>query len=475
MRRGRRGCSRSTPCPASPSSRCCPTPLARQGSRSTSCACAWSSTPWGGTGTTWGRPRYEAPPAHFRRPAAGVAQRPGAHGAAARPALDPLGKIGQAARRALGLARPGRRSGDARSGPARVVVVRSGAGCPRGRGHRLATHDAGPGRGSRRDLEQRLGGLHRRRLGAAAPARPGLDPDGDGPARAAGHGGDHGQRVGAGRRLPRRAVDEGLSSLQPGGRARSYAHKRRPARRPGSRRQRSARRRQADRRAAADGDGQHPARAAHAPRAGRRRFRLRLLRRPDADRETRVEGLLRPRADAGGVREPAQQAHGAEGHRGQEHGRLRLRRPAVRQRDEPVRTRRWLQVAPADAAVALARRDAYAAAREPVQVIVIAIVFAFLGVGLGLLSPVTIPITYARYTAVALLAALDSIFGAFKAYIAGTFEARVFYSGLLTNALLAGGLTYLGDKLGVDLSIPALVAFGVRIFNNLGATRRNYL
>jgi len=94
---------------------------------------------------------------------------------------------------------------------------------------------------------------------------------------------------------------------------------------------------------------------------------------------------------------------------------------------------------------------------------------------LGLLSPVTIPITYARYTAVALLAALDSIFGALKAYIAGTFEPRVFFSGLLTNMTLAGGLTYFGDKLGVDLSIAAIVAFGVRIFNNLGAIRRHYL
>jgi small basic protein len=109
------------------------------------------------------------------------------------------------------------------------------------------------------------------------------------------------------------------------------------------------------------------------------------------------------------------------------------------------------------------------------QVIVIAIIFAILGVFLGLLSPVTIPITYARYTAVALLAALDSIFGAFKAYIAGTFEPRVFFSGLLTNMTLAAGLTYFGDKLGVDLSIAAIVAFGVRIFNNLGAIRRHYL
>ena len=108
-------------------------------------------------------------------------------------------------------------------------------------------------------------------------------------------------------------------------------------------------------------------------------------------------------------------------------------------------------------------------------VIIIAIVCALVGLAIGVLSPVTIPIAYARYTAVALLAGLDSIFGAFKAYIAGTFEPRVFISGLITNMALAAGLTWVGDKLGVDLSIAAIVAFGVRIFNNLGAIRRHYL
>ncbi len=109
------------------------------------------------------------------------------------------------------------------------------------------------------------------------------------------------------------------------------------------------------------------------------------------------------------------------------------------------------------------------------RVIVVALVCAVVGIALGLLSPVTIPVTYARYTAVALLAGLDSVFGAFKAYIAGTFEPRVFLSGLVTNMALAGGLTYVGDKLGVDLSIAAIVAFGVRIFNNLASIRRHYL
>jgi len=45
----------------------------------------------------------------------------------------------------------------------------------------------------------------------------------------------------------------------------------------------------------------------------------------------------------------------------------------------------------------------------------------------------------------------------------------------VTNMALAGGLTFVGDKIGVDLSIAAIVAFGVRIFNNLASIRRHYL
>jgi small basic protein len=110
-----------------------------------------------------------------------------------------------------------------------------------------------------------------------------------------------------------------------------------------------------------------------------------------------------------------------------------------------------------------------------VPVIVIALIAAAAGIVIGVLSPVTIPITYARYTAVALLAGLDSIFGALKAHTAGAFEARIFLIGLISNSALAASLTFVGDKLGVDLSIAAIVAFGVRIFNNLASIRRQYL
>jgi len=108
-------------------------------------------------------------------------------------------------------------------------------------------------------------------------------------------------------------------------------------------------------------------------------------------------------------------------------------------------------------------------------VLIFAILFCLLGVLVGLNAPVQIPVGYARYTAVMLLAAVDSIFGAFKALLNRNYENRVFLSGLLANTAVAGGLTYLGDTLGIELYIAAVVAFGVRIFDNLGVIRRHLL
>lgn len=94
-------------------------------------------------------------------------------------------------------------------------------------------------------------------------------------------------------------------------------------------------------------------------------------------------------------------------------------------------------------------------------------------VGAGL--PLQIPIFYGRYMSVALLAALDSSFGGLRASMEGKFDNTVFISGFFSNALLAAALTYVGDRLGVELYFAALVAFGLRIFNNLGAIRHALL
>lgn len=98
-----------------------------------------------------------------------------------------------------------------------------------------------------------------------------------------------------------------------------------------------------------------------------------------------------------------------------------------------------------------------------------------IGIIVGVFFSLGIPTDYARYTAMAILAALDSILGAARAEMEGQYDNEVFISGLVTNALLAGLLTFLGDRLGVELFIAAIVAFGVRLFNNLAVIRRQLL
>ena len=95
-----------------------------------------------------------------------------------------------------------------------------------------------------------------------------------------------------------------------------------------------------------------------------------------------------------------------------------------------------------------------------------------IGITLGMLFSWSIPASLARYTAIGILATLDSILGAARAELEGYYDNQVFLTGLVTNALLAALLTYTGDRLGVPLSDAAIVAFGIRIFTNLARIRR---
>lgn len=89
--------------------------------------------------------------------------------------------------------------------------------------------------------------------------------------------------------------------------------------------------------------------------------------------------------------------------------------------------------------------------------------------------PVNIPQQYSIYLAVAILAALDSVFGGVAATMQGKFDMKVFISGFFGNALLAAALAYIGDQLGLQLYLAAIFAFGNRIFLNFAVIRRYML
>lgn len=98
-----------------------------------------------------------------------------------------------------------------------------------------------------------------------------------------------------------------------------------------------------------------------------------------------------------------------------------------------------------------------------------------LGVVLGLQVPFHLPTVYAKYLSVAILASLDSVFGGIRAGMEGRFDRDVFLTGFFSNTLLAGFLAYIGDQLGVELYLAAVVAFGARLFQNLAIIRRYLL
>jgi small basic protein len=98
-----------------------------------------------------------------------------------------------------------------------------------------------------------------------------------------------------------------------------------------------------------------------------------------------------------------------------------------------------------------------------------------LGVLLGLLFQVDVSFEFSRYSAVAIVAALDSVLGAVRAELDGVYDNRIFVTGFVTNALVAVLLTFIGDRLGLDLYLVALITFGPRIFQNVALIRRHFL
>jgi len=98
-----------------------------------------------------------------------------------------------------------------------------------------------------------------------------------------------------------------------------------------------------------------------------------------------------------------------------------------------------------------------------------------LGLVIGFLSPFNIPVDYAKYLSVAILVALDSVIGGVRAYQEENFDSTIFLSGFVVNILMATLLAYIGDRIGVDLYLAAIVAFGTRIFQNISIIRRHII
>ena len=108
------------------------------------------------------------------------------------------------------------------------------------------------------------------------------------------------------------------------------------------------------------------------------------------------------------------------------------------------------------------------------MIFLVMIIACILGVAVGLNAPI-ISYTYSSYLAIAIIAALDSVFGGVASVINKKFDIKIFISGFFGNAILAILLTILGQKLNVDIYLAAIVVFVWRMFSNLGIIRRYYV
>ena len=86
-----------------------------------------------------------------------------------------------------------------------------------------------------------------------------------------------------------------------------------------------------------------------------------------------------------------------------------------------------------------------------------------------------LPAAYAPYLSVAALAGLDTVFGGVLAGIQGRFQNDIFATGFLLNTVLAALLALLGDRIGVNLALVAVLVMGSRVFLNLSLIRRYVL
>ncbi len=104
----------------------------------------------------------------------------------------------------------------------------------------------------------------------------------------------------------------------------------------------------------------------------------------------------------------------------------------------------------------------------------LAVLGLIVGIVVGLLIEPSLPTVLQPYLPIAIVAAMDAILGATRAYLEGVFSDRVFAVSFLSNVLIAGLIVFVGDQIGVgsQLSTGVVVVLGIRIFTNAAAIRR---
>lgn len=104
----------------------------------------------------------------------------------------------------------------------------------------------------------------------------------------------------------------------------------------------------------------------------------------------------------------------------------------------------------------------------------IAILGLVLGVAVGIWLSPTLPPGLQPYLPIMIVAAMDALFGATRAYLDHVFSDKVFVVSFISNVTIAALIVWIGDQIGVgsQLATAVIVVLGIRIFTNAAAIRR---
>ena len=103
-----------------------------------------------------------------------------------------------------------------------------------------------------------------------------------------------------------------------------------------------------------------------------------------------------------------------------------------------------------------------------------AVLGLIIGGVIGVFVRPDIPIELQPYLPIMVLAALDALLGAARAYFQRSFSDKVFVISFFSNVITATLLVFLGNQLGVgsQLQTAGVVVLGIRIFTNVSSIRR---
>ena len=84
------------------------------------------------------------------------------------------------------------------------------------------------------------------------------------------------------------------------------------------------------------------------------------------------------------------------------------------------------------------------------------------GIVLGLVFHPSVPEFVQPYLPIAVVAALDAVFGGLRAYLERIFDPKVFVVSFVFNVFVAALIVYVGDQLGVGTQLSTAINAAAR-------------